>query len=388
MLRKLINKNNLFTLGINSGTSCDSLDLAVVLIRDKKPPRFLTGKTVNFPPKLKEKIFSLCDTKNFSLDDVIYLDNYLGKFIGRAACKYISELKTKKIAIDLIASHGQTIRHRPKKIKFIDQMLNGTLQLGSPEFIAQQTGKVVVADFRQADVALGNEGAPITTFALENLLPDSKQSKLIVNIGGMSNLFYFPKDKKQPVLSADCGPGNVLSDLLSQKLFSKQYDHNGRMAQKGEISQRLLSLLLAQPFFKDKTISTGRESFGRELAEKIIKYKKQLKLSNLDLIATASELTIRSINSRLKPLIAKNKEIKKLYLTGGGRKNIFFKRGLKQTALEVGLIEELGIDGDYTEAACYAIMGAAALRSETMTSHIVNKNKLRPVLGRIIQPPK
>lgn len=384
-MRNLINKKKLNIIGLNSGTSADSLDLALVRMGEKSAPQFIEGKTVRLPEKLKEKIFKLADSNDFQLEEYIYLDNYLGHFIGKAAAKYITDLKSRNKTVDLIGSHGQTIRHLPQKLKYLDRNINGTLQIGSPEFIAAQTGKVVVADFRQADIALGNEGAPITSNALRYLINDNKNSYLIVNIGGMSNYFLFSKDKKQPIRSADCGPGNVLCDLLAQKLFAKPYDKNGSFARKGNVSKRLLSILMADPFFKGKTRSTGREAFGLKLAEKIISFKNQLKLTNYDLLATAAELTIWSINRTINPLIEQNKEIKKLYLTGGGRKNIFLKNGLKQSPLDIGLIDDLGIDGDYTEAACYAILGGASLWSQNLE---VSSDKKRPLLGKIIQPPK
>lgn len=385
MLKKLINKKNLNVLGINSGTSADSLDLALVRITDNKAPKFIEGKTVKLPSKLKNKIFQLADTDQFKLDELIYLDNYFGQFIGLAAKKYITDLKKRKISVDTIASHGQTVRHLPKKVNFLNQKVNGTMQLGSPEFIATATNKIVVADFRQADIALGGEGAPITTDALRLLLQG--KASLVVNIGGMSNYFFIPKSRQKATVAADCGPGNVLSDLLTQKLFSKPYDKNGSLAQKGIVSKRLLSILLAHPFFKNRTGSTGREDFGLELSEKIISFKKKLHLSKHDLLATASELTVRAISGSIRPLLAKNKEIKKLYLTGGGRKNIFFKSGLTRSLepLPIEPIDELGLDGDYTEAICYAIMGAAAIKSKSLAENKLNR---RPLLGRIVQPPK
>ena len=94
--------------------------------------------------------------------------------------------------MDIVASHGQTVRHLPRKTRFVGFTVNGTLQLGSPEQIAAHTGRIVAADFRQGDVALGHEGAPITTPAMARLFASPKESRLIVNIGGMSNFFFFP----------------------------------------------------------------------------------------------------------------------------------------------------------------------------------------------------
>src|SRR3546814_11273803 len=55
--------------------------------------------------------------------------------------------------IELIGYHGQTVLHRP------DRGL--TIQIGDPKKIANTLGVDVVADVRQADMAVGGEGAPL-----------------------------------------------------------------------------------------------------------------------------------------------------------------------------------------------------------------------------------
>ena len=51
--------------------------------------------------------------------------------------------------------------------------------------------------------------------------------------------------------------------------------------------------------------------------------------------------------------------------------------------LEILSIDELGIDGDFVEAASYALLGEACLRSEPM----IETGGARAILGKIVQPP-
>ncbi len=395
LLNKLLKRKSLIVLGINSGTSADSLDLCAVRIsrtESKKNIKVLAHRNYRFPDSLRKQIHHQIHCNKITPESIIQLDNILGMFIGLKAKALTEKLRMDKITVDLIASHGQTIRHRPARIKLGQYLINGTLQIGSLDFIAAQCGKVVIGNFRQADIAVGNEGAPITTGAMKELFSAIKP-RLIINIGGISNYFYFPSEKsKNKISAADCGPGNSLCDLLAEKLFNKPFDKNGAIARKGAISQRLLSLLLSKPFFSNKQISTGREEFGLKTAGDIIDFGKSLGLSDEDLMASVAELTILGILNGVKILYENDAELDKLYLTGGGRKNTFFRERLNGYLpdIEIRLIDELGIDGDFVEAAAYAVLGEASLRSESLENyrHKDKKDVLIPILGHIVQPPK
>ncbi|MEA3296595.1 MAG: anhydro-N-acetylmuramic acid kinase, partial [candidate division Zixibacteria bacterium] len=219
-----------------------------------------------------------------------------------------------------------------------------------------------------------------------------KESRLIVNIGGMSNYFYFPwSESNLPVSAADCGPGNCLSDILADQLFSIRYDRGGRRAASGELSTRLLTLLMGDSFFTTRAGSTGRESFGPEMVRKMIDFGNRFGKPAEDLLRTAAELTTNSIVRKVWPIIRRDRSLSKLYLTGGGRHNSFFVKRLRHHLpdLEILPADELGYDADSVEALAFAVMGEACLRSEPLSSTgtgASNRN-LKTVLGRISQPP-
>ncbi len=390
-LEQALKKRQLTVLGLNSGTSADGLDMAVTLI-DRSGRRvrhsLFDGAEKKYSRAQRDRILTAAD-RLASPEEIILLDNWLGRLFGRTAAKYISELNLLGVKVDLVASHGQTIRHLPEKTAFGGQQINGTLQLGSLDMIAAATGRVVIGDFRQADVAVGGEGAPITAGAVGRLLPGGSESRLAVNIGGMSNYFYYPgRDSKRPIAAADCGPGNVLSDLLMQRLFARRYDRNGARAASGTISRRLMALLEREPFFATKTASTGREAFGEGLVQRILDFGRELAVPPEDLVCAAAELTATAIAREGRRISGKDRSLSELYLTGGGRRNKFIVKRLRHHLpdLKILAIDELGVNGDLLEAASYAVMGEACLRSESLDARAGRRR--RPILGRIAQPPR
>lgn len=393
-LPRIVNRKQLTLLGLNSGTSADGLDMAVVKIRRSTrgvSVKYVEGCERKFSSALRDQVHQVADSDVVTLEDVIELDNLLGEFFGRTAKSYLKQMERRGVEVDVVASHGQTVRHRPKKVRRLGKWIHGTMQLGSLDRIAAATGRVTVGDFRQADIAVGNEGAPITTGAMQRLFADKQHSRLMVNIGGMANYFYFPaKDSPLKMSAADCGPGNSLCDLLSSRLFSQAHDSAGRIATSGHVNDELLALLTADDFFSGRMVSTGRERFGLAMAESIIAFGRWYRAEKADLMRTAAELTVWSVARKLRPMARRDHTLTNLYLTGGGRRNIFFVRRLGQLLPELTIrsADELGLDADFIEAAAYAVMGEACLRGEALPAK-TNKqaSRTRPVLGRIAQPP-
>ncbi len=393
MFTRLSRKKELVILGLNSGTSADGLDLAAVKLifnAKKFAIKFLAGKTVSYPPALHDRLNRIIINDISSMDDLIAIDRSLGDFYGLQAARFVRSLKKKHIRIDAIASHGQTVRHLPGKVILNGKKESGTTQLGHPETISARTGLPVVADFRQGDIAAGGEGAPITTKAMWGLFHSPKEPRLLVNIGGIANYFLFPKGKEaDKTLAADSGPGNSLLDIIVARYFNKKFDNEGKIAAKGIISKRLLTLLTADKFIQKKYgPSTGRERFGSRFAEKIVEYSLKLGLNKYDILATTAELTAAAIAGTIGKF-PKKYDIKKIYLFGGGAKNKYLVKRLEANIPGAKFLNagKLGYDPDLLEAACYAVMGAWCLRGETGTLKHITGAKHNAIAGKIIQPP-
>jgi len=392
MLQKIYRKKNLVVVGLNAGTSADGLDLAAVKINlDSMRPKikFIEGQTVNYPPTLRQSVYDAINNKLKSIDDIIRLDRRLGCFYGDRANQFMLRLRKKKINPDLIASHGQTVRHLPGQVYIGQRKESGTLQLGHPESISERCNLITVADFRQSDIAAGGEGAPITSYAMWLLFGQSKESRILINIGGIANFFLFPAAKPaDKMLAADCGPGNTLVDILTMRYFGKKYDRAGRLAKKGKTSLRLLTTLLADNYLKGKYgPSTGRERFGEEFADRIVKQAAKLHLNKYDTLATATELTSTAIYQAVDKY-RKKYAVKNIYLFGGGLKNKFMMQSLEDyfSDTEIISVDTLGVNPDYLEAVCYGIMGALAVKGYPSGLPGITGAKRKTIAGRIILP--
>lgn len=394
-LAELMNKDVVIVMGINSGTSADAVDLAVMQVDRRtgtRSPTFLAGTCRPYQQPIRKLILEVADCRQTDLDQLVRLDNMLGEHFGRLAHQYLKKLEKDGLQVDVIASHGQTIRHLPLPAPVGGTNIRGSMQIGSPDFIAARTGKVVVSDFRQAAIAVGEEGAPITTPGMARLFGTEETPRLIINIGGMANYFYIPTpDCRNRPAAGDCGPGNSLSDILCGMLFDQPFDRNGFFASKGAVCERLLLSLLKDAFFRTAVRSTGRESFGLKMARRMITYGRQHDLASEDLVSTATELSAVSIARAAKRLLKRDSRLSDAYLMGGGRRNGFLRRRIEHhlPGLKLLLIDELGINGDFVEAAAYAVMGAACLKGEASAglAHRSSSGRFQPVLGRISQPP-
>lgn len=394
-LDRLRTAKHLNVVGINSGTSADGVDLSTVRIgriRGRVTTKYVCGTHRAYPTQIREELLRLADSRTYPVDKLVLLDHSLGKYYANVCRQEIKRLKRHGHRVHAIACHGQTVRHLPKASFAFGQPVRGTLQIGEPSYLATVTGLPVVADFRPADIAAGYEGAPITVAAMHRLFADPKKPRLIVNIGGMSNYFYFPANSEpQDARAADCGPGNSLSDILSRELLRADFDHNGRAALSGTVDEKIVRRYVKQAQAQFQTVSTGRELFGTRWANRLLTACKKARLTKRDTMATAAEITVRLIAQRLQTVVEDDKDIAEVYLCGGGVKNRFFVRRLKQlmTDLSVQSIQELGFLPQRVEASAYAVMGEACLRGEALASRgLSGQSKgMYPILGKIVQSP-
>lgn len=384
----IVSRKTLTILGMNSGTSADGVDLAVVrwTMKGKRPAVvFVDGAMMPFPASVKTELERLIGETTVDLAGLARAHMAFGMHLGRIASRF---LQRRGLTVDLIASHGQTIGHFPGRLKSFGLAMGATVQLGDGNAIAAETGLPVVSDFRAADIAAKGEGAPLTPFVNQLLLGSKSAARIVVNIGGIANYSYHPAaGTVGDIHGGDCGPGNTLSDLAARLLFHKPYDRNGKIARSGTPLPDVMALI--EKANARRGHSAGREQFEVELFARLVFATRRRRGTNADIVASIMEATAALIHRSLRPHLT-DKRLEAVYLTGGGRKNRYLVERL-ETLLSprpVRPIEDLGFDGDLLEAVSFAVLGGCFVKGIPSAVPSVTGAKTTAVGGKLALPPE
>lgn len=158
--------------------------------------------------------------------------------------------------VSLAVAHGQTLFHRPPY----------SLQLLNPAPIAARLRCRVLCDLRQADLAAGGRGAPITPMADWVLFRDAAQRRAVVNLGGFCNATFLPPGRGgclHHVRGADLCACNQVLDAIARRTLDAPFDEDGAAARRGtpdaEAVAALVSLLRRQRD-EGRSLGTGDEA--------------------------------------------------------------------------------------------------------------------------------
>ena len=329
-------------VGVISGTSVDGLDLALLEIDEKI--RFLSSKTIGLENTLRDQLLALGQSGSEEIERLGVADQQLGQAIGDAVIEFLVGAGTKPEAVTAIGSHGQTIRHRP------DGQAPFTLQIGDPNQITEITGITCVADYRRRDMAAGGQGAPLVPPFHAALFRAAHEHRVILNIGGISNITVLSSDPSDALLGFDTGPGNCLMDTWISDCRQHPYDVDGNWAAQGKFDPDLLDELLADPYLaRVPPKSTGREHYNLDW---LTARCGPANLADVDVQATLVEFTAVSICEAIKLWAPRSQRV---LVCGGGRNNpLLMKRLTDLAACPLETTNDYGVDGDGLEAGAFA----------------------------------
>lgn len=316
------------------------------------------------------------------------MNAYLGELFARAALRVIRNAKCRPADIDLIGSHGQTIHHLPKGIREPGVgVVRSTLQIGEPAVIAERTGITTVANFRPRDMAAGGEGAPLVPYAHAIAFRHPRRSRVVVNIGGISNVTYLPAGGAVDELRAfDTGPGNMVLDAIVQVATqrARSYDAGGRMARQGSVNQALLAELMAHPFLMRRPPkSTGREEFGAPFVQALMARQRKARLSLEDLLATCAVWTAEAIGSCRRWVSG---EIDEVIVGGGGVYNRAIMDALRTVFAPAPVLtfDDCGSSSKAFEATAFALLAHDMLHGHCTNVPGVTGADHPVVLGSVV----
>ena len=373
-------------IGLISGTSVDCVDAAAVEVSlDGKRVglRLLNGISYPIPPCLKSKIFELFEDKPGSLHLLSLLNMSIGRLFADAAKTLVKKAGLDHRRIAVIGSHGQTVHHVATAEPCCGERIAGSLQIGEASIIARTTGIPVVSDFRTADMAAGGGGAPLVPVLDLVLFQDRQKSIAVQNIGGIGNVTWLPL-QKSPVIAFDTGPGNMIVDMLMERLTAgKQcFDQDGRTGKKGRLRQEFLNSWMEHEYLaKRPPKTTGREEFGTAFLAAWCPTE-----FSPDIIRTAEEFTALSIARAYRDFLPRMPEL--VVVTGGGARNPNIMQALKTNlpGSEVLTGDEVGVSIDYKEAVAFALMALWRLLGRPNNVPAATGASCEVVMGKISHP--
>ena len=357
-----------FYVGIMSGTSLDGVDAVLVDLGTSRPQLF-AKHYLPFDDALKHALLALHQPSHNELHQAQLIGNELARLYAAASAVVVQTANITADQVRAIGCHGQTIRHCPEH--------GYTLQLGNAALLTELAGITVVSDFRSRDIAAGGQGAPLVPAFHDHVLRHHGIHRVIVNIGGISNLTTLPPG--QPTTGFDCGPGNMLMDAWCMQHLGKPFDHHGAWAASGKALPALLEQMLNEPFFSlPPPKSSGRDLFNTAWLRSKLQGGERAE----DVQATLLELTCRTIAQSIQHYCAGAKEI---YLCGGGAHNQTLRTRLASLlpGRSMQTTNVLGVDGDYLEAIAFAWLAQQALHGKPANLPLVTGARHSCILGAV-----
>jgi anhydro-N-acetylmuramic acid kinase len=361
-----------------SGTSFDAIDAAVAdleLDGDVLRLRPLGSLSAPYADDLCEELAAALPPAPITLETVCRLDTRIGQAFAALAAEAIDRFG----AVDLIASHGQTLFH------WVDGgHVHGTLQGGQPAWIAERTGVPVVSDLRSRDVAAGGQGAPLVSLLDALLLAERPGVPAALNLGGIANVTILPRGgdgawrRGGPaagggdVVAFDVGPGNALIDAAARHFTGAPSDVDGRLAASGDVIPALLEQLLADAYYaRPAPKSTGKEHFNATYLAGALEH------DAADVLATLTRLTARTV-------ACATRGVTELVVSGGGVRNPTLMAALRdETDATVIASDALGLPAQDKEAYAFAVLGFLTAHGLPGTLPSATGAKYSRVLGSI-----
>ncbi|MEL6651891.1 MAG: anhydro-N-acetylmuramic acid kinase [Bacteroidota bacterium] len=355
-----------YGLGIMSGTSMDGLDLAYCRFDvegDQYQFSLEASRAIPFDERWRRRLSLLMEQRA-----EIYAKThvYFGHFIGTSVQAFLEE---EKLAPDFVACHGQTIFHQPDK--------NFTAQIGDGETIVSYLNCPLVTNFRNKDVALGGQGAPLIPLVEELLFPEYK---LFLNLGGFSNLAY--QGTAFDVSSAN----GILNYLYSRALpdAPTMYDPSGELSASGHVYEPLLQALNELDYYQ----LSPPKSLGWEWVEQaLIPVLGSFEIPLADQLHT---LVVHQAQQIAKGVAILNCGSQEILVTGGGRHHHFMMQKLEEalTPLGISLAHTSDEVVDYKEAIGFGLLGLRTLLGKSTIQAGATGAPYAAVTGAIHLPPK
>ncbi len=241
----------------------------------------------------------------------------------------------------LVAWHGHTIFHDPAE--------QATCQIGHGAAIAAQVERPVVCQFRQMDMVLGGQGAPLAPLADQHLLPEADY---YVNLGGICNISFLSGGIRR---SFDICACNQLLDKLAQEL-NLTFDPEGSIAASGHLHTDLLGKLNAWPYLQR---TPPKSLDNSQVMSDLWSIIQSCDATIPDKLHTTTKHIAQQIASIILRYRSQKGVTANIAISGGGAFNVFLLQQLRSALSEISF-EFIPLSPEliaFKEAALMGLMG-------------------------------
>lgn len=332
--------NSFRGIGLMSGTSLDGVDVAYCQFDCNDGGSWtyelLQAATVPYPKEWRARLESL---QNETAETYARTDVEYGHYLGQLLADFIA---THPLQPDFVASHGHTIFHQPENAF--------TAQIGDGETISSHLPCPLVTNFRNKDVALKGQGAPLVPFGEKFLFPDCR---LFLNLGGFSNI-------SSDGCAFDVSPCNFAMNWAVQRYDPNlEFDRDGLLARAGNFNEELFEKLESLHYYKQ----TPPKSLGREWFEEhfLPLLTEEKNADPRDVLRTLCHHIASQISRAVASIGIRDT---KILVTGGGTRNSFLTQLIEEKLHEQGVSFETNAGPDlidYKEALIFAFLGLQVL---------------------------
>ena len=315
-----------------SGTSLDGLDLVYVNFEKKEKWNYKVLNSITYKYS-KEWLIRLKSSISLCKSDLVKLDQEYTLLLSKQILRFINEFSINDI--DAVSSHGHTVFHDPAN--------NYTYQIGNLAEISKETGYKVICNFREQDVRLGGQGAPLVPVGEKYLFNEYDSC---INLGGFANI---SKTLDEKLIAYDICPVNTVLNYLSNKI-NLDFDKDGEISKNGSLIEDLyIKLNKLDYYHNNHPKSLGIEWVNLKIKPLLDEYPNQAE----DLLHTFTHHIAEQVsNSTI--------DEKNVLITGGGAKNKFLIDLINKRLNNNVIIPDNTLI-DYKEAIIFGFLGLLKL---------------------------
>jgi len=356
------------SLGTMSGTSLDGIDFSVIKTDGEDSISLGGNYYLEFSNNLKEKIINI--------KSKIQTTNDCKKFVKSEEYRELSDEITmihvhgirefilhKNRLPEIIGFHGITLWHKPAD-KYTHQIGNPMLLKKNLLNYFNEDNIEIIFNFRENDIINGGQGAPLTPLYHQAILKHLKiiDPRLIVNIGGITNGTY---TNREEIFSTDIGPGNCLINKWMKNNFDKDFDEDGKISLKGKVNHKIADIFLynLKKLQKNKNNSFDTSDFNLSEFNS---------LEPKNGAATLSFVTAKAILN-----FARDLELRRIILCGGGRHNQAILNFLKKDKFIISSIDDLNLFGDKIDGEELLVTGQGDFIESQAFAYLAVRSKLK-----------